>query len=88
MVATFLAVTGGGRARADEPVAAAHVSALGGMIKRHGSIGADVFFDLGHQGFRLTLGAPLRFHPDSGLRGLGRAHRLRSRGARGLVLAS
>lgn len=68
MVATLLAAIGGGRARADEPVAAAHVSALGGMIKRQGAIGADVFFDLGHRGFRLTVGAPLRFHPDSGLR--------------------
>ncbi len=68
IVATVVAGTGGRPARADEPVAAAHVSALGGMIKRHGSIGADVFFDLGHKGFRLTLGAPLRFHPESGLR--------------------
>lgn len=66
VVATLLAGTG--RARAEEPVAAAHVSALGGMIKRHGAVGADVFFDLAHQGFRVTLGAPLRFHPDSGLR--------------------
>lgn len=58
----------GGRAQGDEPVAKAHVSALGGMIKRDAVIGADAFFDFGHRGFRLTLGAPLRFVPASGLR--------------------
>ncbi len=68
LVAVVTLLAGAGRARADEPVAAAHVSALGGMIKRHGAVGADVFFDLAHRGFRLTLGAPLRFHPDAGLR--------------------
>lgn len=68
IIATVLAGTGEGRAWAEEPVAAAHVSAFGGMIKRRGAVGADAFFDLGHRGVRLTVGAPLRFHPDSGLR--------------------
>ncbi len=68
IVATVLAGGAEGRSRSDEPVAAAHVSALGGMVKRDGVIGGDVFFDVGHRGFRAILGVPLRFEPDSGLR--------------------
>lgn len=66
--ATVLVLLGGSRIEADEPVAAAHVSALGGMVKREGVIGGDAFFDLAHRGFRMTLGVPLRFQPGDGVR--------------------
>jgi len=38
-----------------------YVSVMGGMIDREWSLGGDAFFDLFVKGFRLTVGAPLRF---------------------------
>ncbi|NOZ00677.1 MAG: hypothetical protein GXP54_02150 [Deltaproteobacteria bacterium] len=39
-----------------------YVSGMGGMINREWAFGADAFLDLSVKGFRMTVGAPLRFH--------------------------
>ncbi|MBL6975256.1 MAG: hypothetical protein ISR64_05940 [Deltaproteobacteria bacterium] len=48
----------------DDLVLGWYASGSGGMIDRRWAFGADAFLDLSVKGFRMTVGAPLRFHGD------------------------
>lgn len=48
----------------DDLVLGWYASGYGGMIDRRWAFGADAFLDLSIKGFRMTVGAPLRFHAD------------------------